>query len=526
MNAFGQMSLKVPRFAPPVRQAGSPPENITEFLSSLSPMFWGALVVWLTAIFAVVKFNDSRLPPGPDGASTELRTASPSVVFSRWYKQYGAIFSFKLGTKTVVVGKTQAQLDLISHEILSGGMRGLSMPYGEHWRKWRKIQHVGMNGRAVHAYRDHQSLESTVVLRDLMADAAQQTASLRRFATSVVLGICYGRRVTDLEDEMVKVNYESLAALSSSLPGKYAVETYPFLLRLPRRFQTFLPPLEALRAKDTATYTSFFRAAKERIEAGTSKDCMASYCVTEKGSQGLSEVEISYALSAPFGAGVDTTLSSIQWGIIAALLFPSIAKKVQDELDTVVGRSRLPTFEDEKHLPYLNAFIKEYIRYWPVVPVAVPHATTRADRYGHYEIPAGATVYGNIDAIVKDPELFENPREFRPERFLQQGPEKLPPHLADFNISFGFGRRVCPGMHVALQSNFIVLARLLWAFDILPADDGVLPKGNEFANQGLTRGPAPFNFKVHPRHSDVVRIVEAEGSDADVRLKEWEYALA
>ena len=105
---------------------------------------------------------------------------------------------------------------------------------------------------------------------------------------------------------------------------------------------------------------------------------MAISCGTEKGCQGFNEVEVSYALSTPFSISVDTTTASIQWGIstcgvylwaalieyiaVAALLFPHIAKKIQEELDAAVGRSRLPTFQDEETLPYLVAFIKECLR--------------------------------------------------------------------------------------------------------------------------------------------------------------------
>ena len=100
------------------------------------------------------------------------------------------------------------------------------------------------------------------------------------------------------------------------------------------------------------------------------------------------------------------------------LVYPEITTRIQEELDSVVGRDRLPTFDDERSLPYLVAFIKEVTRraclphcllrtythnnerWRPAVPMAVPHATSKGDVYAGYDIPAGTTVYGNIEYVV------------------------------------------------------------------------------------------------------------------------------
>ena len=105
--------------------------------------------------------------------------------------------------------------------------------------------------------------------------------------------------------------------------------------------------------------------------------------------------------------------------VVAVVAYPDIAMKIQEELDNVVGRDRLPTFDDELSLPYLVAFIKEVtrcacfavlsspllyqqlrIRWRPVVPLAIPHATSKGDFYAGYDIPEGAAVYGNIEYVI------------------------------------------------------------------------------------------------------------------------------
>ncbi|KAI0038259.1 cytochrome P450 [Auriscalpium vulgare] len=469
-----------------------------------------------------------RLPPGPRGDVIGLLgKTSPLELFEQWREKYGPVISFSLFKRVVVLNDAQATSALldkrgdifssrprlvVAHEILSGGMRGISMPYGARWRTWRKIQAAGMSASAALMYREHQTLESTVVLGELLADATRLDTALRLFATVVMLSVSYGRRVRNLDDAMVAGNRQAGDEFQrASAPGKYLVEIFPFLLYLPRPLQWFRPALERIRARDTRTYLTFYRAAKEREDP---KPCLATYARSEEGA-GMTEVEVAYAISAPFGAGIDTTVSTMQWALVCAVLHPDVAQMLQTELDTVIGRSRLPTFADEPALPYFKAFIKEVMRFRPVVPLAVPHATTADSAYAGYDIPAGTTVYGNIEALMKDPKIFPDPETFRPERFLGHD---------DFALPFGFGRRVCPGMHIGLQSVFIVVARILWAFALSPAS-GAEPRLDAYVSLGLTRGPAPFAVSLRARDGDVARILEEEGAEAERRLGEWEYEI-
>ncbi|OBZ76027.1 O-methylsterigmatocystin oxidoreductase [Grifola frondosa] len=288
-------------------------------------------------------------------------------------------------------------------------------------------------------------------------------------------------------------------------------------LALPR----FRHDFDRIRAQDTILYTTLLREVRQQMDAGTSKECISSRSLDNAADLGFAEVELAYAVSAPFGAGIDTTVGSVEVFLLAALLFPGPAKKAQEELDRVVGRDRLPTFDDEDALPYLGAFVKEVTRWRPIAPF-VARAVTRDDTYEKYFIPKDTSVYGNTYAMMKDQEMFPEPEVFRPERFL----DTTEPRFADFTLPFGFGRRVCPGMHVALQSIYILVARTLWAFDVEPVRDeqgrAVLPDPDAFRFMGLSRVPEPFRFTLRPRTPDVVRIIEAETAEAEERLKEFD----
>ena len=122
---------------------------------------------------------------------------------------------------------------------------------------------------------------------------------------------------------------------------------------------------------------------------------------------------------------------------------------------------------------------------------------------------------------MHDPFMFPAPDEFRPERFL----ETTNPRLQDFDLPFGFGRRICVGMHLAKNSLFISIAQILWAFDILPiaGADGrlMLPDPWEFTN-GFNSKPASFQCAVKPRSMKGVECVEREWEAGRELLGKWQ----
>lgn len=148
------------------------------------------------------------------------------------------------------------------------------------------------------------------------------------------------------------------------------------------------------------------------------------------------EYIIKWSTVAIYGGGADTTVSATFGFFLLMMQHPEVQRAAQEELDSVVGLDRLPSFDDRPNLPYINALVKELLRFAPVVPMGLPHVGLEDHVYNGYHIPKGAILLANIWNFHHDPTLYKDPNEFRPERFLGEKPE-----LDTHSTVFGFGRR-------------------------------------------------------------------------------------
>jgi cytochrome P450 len=223
-----------------------------------------------------------------------------------------------------------------------------------------------------------------------------------------------------------------------------------------------------------------------------------------KEAQSVSPVELSYILGVLIQGGLETTSTVLEFFTVASVLHPESVEKAQEELDTVVGKDRLPSFDDTPNLPYVNAFIKEVFRWRPVLPMGIPHSPIEDDEYLGYHIPKGATVVENQWGINLNDESFQDSHKFIPERWLQDPDQPL--------CAFGFGRRTCPGKHMAQNSMFIAIAQVLWAYNISHCytNGKKVPIDSLDTTQILVAGPSPFKASFTIRSSAHKRIVERE----------------
>jgi cytochrome P450 len=164
-----------------------------------------------------------------------------------------------------------------------------------------------------------------------------------------------------------------------------------------------------------------------------------------------------------FLAGTDTGAVTVIWAMTFLMKNPKAMRKAQEEVRNLFGNKGFVDDDDVQQLPYLKAVVKETMRLQPTAPLLLPRETTKECYLGGYEIPAKTLVYVSAWAVGRDPKAWENPYEFNPDRFLGSS---IDLKGNDFElIPFGAGRRICPGIFIALATVELSLANLLHKFD-------------------------------------------------------------
>jgi len=256
-----------------------------------------------------------------------------------------------------------------------------------------------------------------------------------------------------------------------------------------------------------------FNLVKQRMSSDTALPSMTAQLLESKKAH-TDEENIKNAVGSLYGGGVDTTPSALASFVMAMTLYPDVQTKAQAELDHVIGKERLPTFADRNNLPYVDALVKEVLRWSPVVPMGLPHRVIKEDDYNGYRIPKDTIVLTNIWHMNRDPSAYgPDVNIFRPERFL--GPDPAPRGFSTSNTqefgspAFGFGRRVCPGVHVAAPTLFIVCSNILATMNITPmtGKDGkpILPEVQY--SSGVIVHPKPFECHIVPRSAKAAELI-------------------
>jgi len=160
--------------------------------------------------------------------------------------------------------------------------------------------------------------------------------------------------------------------------------------------------------------------------------------------------------------GANTFTTTIEWAFVELLKHPEVMKKVQDELDNVVGHQRIVDEKDVPRLKYLQDIVKETFRLHPPVPTLIPHENLEFCEVGGYHVSAKSMILVNVWAIHRDPCAYENPVDFNPKRFVGS---VIDVKGNDFQLlPFGSGRRICPTLSLGLITMQTYLARLLHSF--------------------------------------------------------------
>jgi cytochrome P450 len=237
---------------------------------------------------------------------------------------------------------------------------------------------------------------------------------------------------------------------------------------------------------------------KKRIEISLSDEAdenfIRSYVIEE--GQDLDYDQLQRSIVDLFVAGTETTATTLQWMMILLANHSDIQRRIHEEIDKVVPRSRLPSLDDKANLPLVEASILELMRIKTLVPLAVPHKTIGETYVDGYYVPPNTTILVNLFSAHMDPEIWHDPENFHPDRFLDSSGSVINKELV---IPFSIGKRSCLGELLARQEIYLFMTGLLQHFDILP------PVGQTTVDSkgtiGITNSPAEYNVRLVKRSS-------------------------
>jgi len=459
------------------------------------PLLVLLLLVLSAVLYRRLWSKHNLLPPGPPvrfltGNLHHRPTSQPWLTYADWSKQYGPVVTLRTFHKTeIILNSARSALDLLDARSVVYSDRPVSWMSGRiiarstmfqlssmdaRFPQYRRMLLAGLNRRATQRYRAAQEQQLTVLLRGLAKDPEAFLALIQTYVAAIALRIAYGYQVSAEKDRFVTLIESASRAIIALRQSPFYFELFPFLRFLPSWFP--LAEFKRAVAKHKPVMDAMvsvpFNWAKTKIESGSHEESFFSHHFRPDESvgdvpQGEEEREIlKWTAAAIYVGGAHTTTSAIASFFLLMSTHPAAQQTAQAEIDRIVGNGRLLTLDDQKHLPYVTAVLKETLRWAPVAPLGLPHKVTRDDIYDGYLIPKGTTVIANIWAITHDPEVCPNPFVFDPARHLGETPQRDP-----FDFVFGYGRRVCPGATLAEESLFLAIANILAAFSIAKAHD-------------------------------------------------------
>ncbi|KAI0741780.1 cytochrome P450 [Daedaleopsis nitida] len=516
---------------------------IEALTSTAGVAFLSVIGIWvifysISAIRWRRRSHGRPLPPGPRAPpfiGNVAHMAKPEVwrAHTELFKQYGdVVYLPVLGSSIVILGSEEAMFDLLEKLespvtsdreqtpliALSGQDFNFAlMPYGHQWREHRR--EFSQQFSTVTELHEHiQRTSAQLFLFKLLKDPENLLSHIRYSFSATIVKAAYGLEIAESKDKNIALMESVLEGFQAFAPGRFLVQYLPILQHVPLWMPIAgrqLRELSVWRGSAHRVKQTLFSITEKAVEEGVAPPSAVANILREIDGEGkdmaaeLKEIAKNVAVTA-FEGAVDTTYTTIQFFLIAMSLNPAAQKKAQAELDAVVGAYRLPLHKDRPLLPYLNAAIKETIRWHTSGPIAIPHFTNDDLEYRGYFIPKGTTLIPVIWACFNDPKVFPDPERFIPERFLRDG--ELDPTVRDpVDFAFGFGRRRCPGIDFASASLFINAAMVLHTFDILPPLDengNVDLREPEIVGTMVTY-PKECRVRLRPRSSQAEALIRA-----------------
>nr|ADE80942.1 flavonoid 3',5'-hydroxylase [Epimedium sagittatum] len=495
-----------------------------------------SVIVFLTVQFLVcylIPKPQRTLPPGPKGwpvvGALPLLGKMPHVVLAQMSIKYGPVMYLKMGTSGMVVASTPDSaraflktLDInFSNRPKDGGATYLAYnaqdmvfaDYGPRWTLLRKLSNLHMlGGKALDGWADVRKVELGHMLKAMQESSKNGkevvVAEMLTFAMANMIGqvllsrrvfVTKGKESDEFKDMVVELmTVAGLFNIGDFIPQIAWMDVHGIvggMKRLHKKFDELLNKM--IKERNLMEF--------ERKDKPDLLDVLMANR-DDKNREQLSHTNIKALFLNLFTAGTDTSSSIIEWALSEMMKNPRILKRAHEEMDQVIGRDRRLEESDLPKLTYLQAICKETFRKHPSTPLNLPRVSTQPCEVNGYYIPKGTRLSVNIWAIGRDPNVWENPLEFTPERFLSEKNAKIDPRGNNFElIPFGAGRRICAGTRMGITLVEYILGTLVHSFD-WKVCNGVEINMDEAFGLALQKA-VPLSAIVRPRLSPKAYLV-------------------
>ncbi|BES97556.1 cytochrome P450 [Nesidiocoris tenuis] len=479
-------------------------------------------VVCLLCKFGIEKLLKCRqYPPGPWGFPVFgylpfIRSAA-HIHFRQLAHKYGGIFSMTMGNQFIVV--------LSDYKIIREAFRREDFTYrpdnqfssilggygivnseGRLWKNQRKFLHdrlrrFGMtySGKSKDQMEARIMTEVEAFLRTLVKEKGAPTDLNPSLCTSISNVICSLLMSVRFQQSDAKFSkFMDLIAEGFRLFGSLSYANFFPIMRYFPNAKSIVKKIDENRSEMAEFFQETVDSHRNSFDSGHMRDLVDNYLleIEDAKSGGYErdlfegkehDRQIQQIMGDLFSAGMETIKTTILWCIVYMIHHPEVAVKIQKELDSVVGRSRLPQLEDRPNLPFTEATILEVLRISSIVPLGTTHATSRETELCGFKIPANAHVIPLIHAVHMDPNLWDGPEQFKPQRFLSPEGKVCKP---EFFLPFGVGRRMCLGDVLARMELFEFFASLMHTFNVKTPEGR--PPPSLKATTGVTLTPEDF----------------------------------
>jgi len=390
------------------------------------------------------------------------------------------------------------------------------------WREQRRLFHQHLGKTQVEQYYGTILKEARDFVVRLQANPNSVEPEFRLTAVKLILGVTYGLEIKSANDPYLQqAEGVAKAILKALSPGAFFVDLIPAMEYIPNWFPgaNWRRWGEEWGRKYHELVSMPFEQVKRDLVAGVAVPSFTSQILEEDKDEGETETsdESKMWLSGTmYFAGADTTVTAVMRFIFAMVVHPEVQAKAHAELDLVVGKDRLPNFTDKDNLPYIDSVMKEVLRWNMMTPLSVPRRLTQDFVYKGYHLPKGATIMPNSWAISMDPLVFPEPEKFIPERFM---PSSDPAAIIPIDprlITFGYGRRICPGKDFAEAVLWSIMVHILTTTAILKPLD---VDGKEFTPPAVFSGDLlsfvePFDCRIQVRSASALKMATEESAAA------------